>query len=80
MDKKKNKTFKILLFSTLSILIVGGILFATSNQKQFNNVNFSKLNNSSFGNKGKYDYMKKSKSFQPSDKKKHTPSALKWKY
>ena len=77
METHNGKT-KIFVLSLLSAVTVAALIFVSTNKQQFNNVSFSKLNNNNFDNKGKYDYMKKGTSFQPSDKKKHVPSVLRW--
>jgi len=75
----KNKK-PLLISAVLLFTIVGiGFFFTMGGGRTMGNIDFSKINNNNFDNKGKYDYMKKSTSFQPTDKKKHSPSVLRWK-
>ncbi len=80
MENKKPSKLKLLILSCASLVTIIALIFVLTNEKRVNSVNFSSLNNNNFGNKSKYDYMKKNKSFQPGDKKKHLPSVLKWSY
>ena len=74
----KKKTTLIISAVLVSSLIGIGFIFLLGGGTSGTVLDFTKLNNNNFSNKGKYDYMKKNTSFQPNNKKKSSPGVLRW--